>query len=199
MYVISDVPKEILNQLEVVIHEKNKIPLNADLAGNIKNEFAIPKGKPFISPFLMQMLVAHKEKYPDYFKKAHSTFDYKEVDIGLFNLWVNFQKKHEFNPVHVHDGLFSFVIWHKVPYTMDAEKANFPNMKEGDIKAGMFAFLFTDPMGRVTQETLPVDKTWEGKIALFPANLNHQVYPFYTYDEYRISISGNLGFQAKKN
>jgi hypothetical protein len=119
--------------------------------------------------------------------------------IGLFNLWVNFQKKHEFNPVHVHDGLFSFVIWHKVPYTMDAEKANFPNMKEGDIKAGMFAFLFTDPMGRVTQETLPVDKTWEGKIALFPANLNHQVYPFYTSDEYRISISGNLGFQAKKN
>ena len=46
----------------------------------------------------MQMIVAHKEKYPVILKKAHSTFDYKEVDIGLFNLWVNFQKKHGIQP-----------------------------------------------------------------------------------------------------
>jgi hypothetical protein len=39
-----------------------------------------------------------------------------------------------------------------------------------------------------------VDKEWEGKIALFPAKLNHLVYPFYTSDEPRISISGNIGF-----
>jgi hypothetical protein len=40
-----------------------------------------------------------------------------------------------------------------------------------------------------------VDNTWEGKMALFPADLNHIVYPFYTSEDYRISISGNVGFK----
>ena len=37
-----------------------------------------------------------------------------------------------------------------------------------------------------------IDKSWEGVMILFPADTAHQVYPFYTSDDYRISISGNL-------
>tara|TARA_Y100001973_G_C5203062_1_gene339311 strand:+ start:3869 stop:4459 length:591 start_codon:yes stop_codon:yes gene_type:complete len=195
MYVLADVPKEILEILNNVIDEKGLSPLNQDLAGNIKHEYAIPKGKAAVSPMLMQMIIKHQEKYPNYFKKAHSTINYKACEIELFNLWVNFQKKYEFNPMHVHDGLYSFVIWHKVPYTMKDEKERLASMMDHDFRAGMFAFFFSDPSGRITQEALPVDNSWEGKVALFPANLNHCVYPFYTSDEYRISISGNLGFK----
>ena len=195
MYVIADVPKEILSILDGVIEEKGLSPLNQDLAGNIKHEYAIPKGKAAVSPMLMQMIIKHQEKYPNFFKKAHSTINYKACEIELFNLWVNFQKKYEFNPMHVHDGLYSFVIWHKVPYTMKDEKERLASMMDNDFRAGMFAFFFSDPSGKITQEALPVDKSWEGKVALFPANLNHCVYPFYTSDEYRISISGNLGFK----
>ena len=195
MYVLADVPKEILEILDNVIDEKGLSPLNQDLAGNIKHEYAIPKGKAAVSPMLMQMIIKHQEKYPNFFKKAHSTINYKACEIELFNLWVNFQKKYEFNPMHVHDGLYSFVIWHKVPYTMKDEKERLASMMDNDFRAGMFAFFFSDPSGKITQEALPVDKNWEGKVALFPANLNHCVYPFYTSDEYRISISGNLGFK----
>ena len=195
MYVLADVPKEILEILNNVIDEKGLSPLNQDLAGNIKHEYAIPKGKAAVSPMLMQMIIKHQEKYPNFFKKAHSTINYKACEIELFNLWVNFQKKYEFNPMHVHDGLYSFVIWHKVPYTMKDEKERLASMMDNDFRAGMFAFFFSDPSGKITQDALPVDKSWEGKVALFPANLNHCVYPFYTSDEYRISISGNLGFK----
>ena len=195
MYVLADVPKEILEILDNVIDEKGLSPLNQDLAGNIKHEYAIPKGKAAGAPMLMQMIIKHQEKYPNFFKKAHSTINYKACEIELFNLWVNFQKKYEFNPMHVHDGLYSFVIWHKVPYTMKDEKERLASMMDNDFRAGMFAFFFSDPSGKITQEALPVDKNWEGKVALFPANLNHCVYPFYTSDEYRISISGNLGFK----
>ena len=195
MYVLADVPKEILEILDNVIDEKGLSPLNQDLAGNIKHEYAIPKGKAAVSPMLMQMIIKHQEKYPNFFKKAHSTINYKACEIELFNLWVNFQKKYEFNPMHVHDGLYSFVIWHKVPYTMKDEKERLASMMDNEFRAGMFAFFFSDPSGKITQEALPVDKNWEGKVALFPANLNHCVYPFYTSDEYRISISGNLGFK----
>jgi len=195
MYVIADVPKEILTILDNVIREKELSPLNADLAGNIKNEFAIPKGKAAVSPMLMEMVIKHQEKYPNFFKKAHSMLNYKACEIELFNLWVNFQKKHEFNPMHIHDGLYSFVIWHKVPYKMADERARLPHMTDNDFRAGMFAFFFSEPSGRISQEALGVDNSWEGKVALFPASLNHCVYPFYTSDEYRISISGNIGFK----
>ena len=195
MYVLADVPKDILEILDDVIKEKALSPINGDLAGNIKHEYSIPRGKAAVSPMLMHMVVKHKEKYPNFFKKAHSTLNYKACEVELFNLWVNFQKKYEFNPMHVHDGLYSFVIWHKVPYTMKDEKERLSSMTDNDFRAGMFAFFFSDPSGKITQEALPVDKNWEGKVALFPANLNHCVYPFYTSDEYRISISGNLGFK----
>ena len=77
---------------------------------------------------------------------------------------------------------------------MKDEKARFPHMKENEIRAGHFCFLLTNEMGQITDHVIPADKEWEGKMALFPANMNHQVYPFYTSDEYRVSISGNIGF-----
>ena len=39
-----------------------------------------------------------------------------------------------------------------------------------------------------------VDKTYEKKAFIFPAALQHSVYPFYGTDEYRITVSGNLAF-----
>mgnify|MGYP003116735301 FL=1 len=195
MYVLTDVPKDILNILDTCINEKGLKPINDELAGNLKHEYSIPKGKAAVSPFLMRLIIEHQKKYPDFFKQAHSTLNYKHCEIELFNLWVNFQKKYEFNPMHVHDGLYSFVIWHKIPYKIDEEKARL-KMKEIDKRAGMFAFLFTGLDGKIHSEALPVDNSWEGKCALFPAKLNHLVYPFYTSDDYRISISGNLGFKT---
>ena len=195
MYVLADVPKDILSKLDECIDEKGLNPVNGDLAGNIMHEYSIPKGKPVVSPMLMHMVTEFNKKYPNYIKKAHSTVNYKQVDIELFNLWVNFQKKHEFNPMHVHDGLYSFVIWHKVPYDIKNEKARLPNIRDEDFRAGMFAFFYSEPGGKIYQEAIPVDKNWQGKIALFPATLDHCVYPFYTSDEYRVSISGNIGFK----
>ena len=46
MYVLTDVPKDLLNILDECIKEKDLTALNSDLAGNIKHEYSIPKGKP---------------------------------------------------------------------------------------------------------------------------------------------------------
>ena len=195
MYLIADIPKEISKILDDVIDEKGLNPINSDLVGHIKHEYAIPKGKAAVSPLLMEMVFKYNEKFPNYFKMAHSTLNFKACEIELFNLWVNFQKKHEFNPIHIHDGLYSFVIWHKVPYLYEDERERLQHMKQDQIRAGMFAFFYSEPGGKIHQEAIPVDNKWEGKICLFPASLNHCVYPFYTSDEYRISISGNIGFK----
>lgn len=55
-----------------------------------------------------------------------------------------------------------------------------------------FQFTYTDTLGQINQELIPVDKTYDGVLCIFPSKLNHQVYPFYTSDEYRISVSGNI-------
>ena len=64
MYVLTDVPKDLLNILDECIKEKDLTALNSDLAGNIKHEYSIPKGKAAISPFLMRLIVEHQKKFP---------------------------------------------------------------------------------------------------------------------------------------
>ena len=195
MYLLATVPPEVSSKLDEIVKQKHTIKANHDLAGNIKNEFMIPDAKPIIWPLLDILIKEWAKKYPSEFARLGSMSNQEEFRLMLFNTWVNFQKKHEFNPIHTHDGVFSFVIWHKVPFTQKDEYARFPNMKEDQIKAGHFSFVVTNQMGKVIQHDMCVDNTWEGKMALFPADLNHIVYPFYTSDEYRISISGNVGFQ----
>jgi hypothetical protein len=195
MYLLATVPPDVSLKLDEIVKQKHTIKANHDLAGNIKNEFMIPNAKPIIWPLIDVLIKEWAKKYPAEFARLGSMSNQEEFRMMLFNTWVNFQKKHEFNPIHTHDGVFSFVIWHKVPFTKEDEYARFPNMKEDQIKAGHFAFIVTSQLGSIIQHDMCIDKTWEGKMALFPANLNHIVYPFYTSDEYRISISGNIGFQ----
>ena len=200
MFVLADVPKDILKILDDVIKEKELSPLNGDLAGNIMHEYSIPKGKAAVSPMLMHMIVKHREKYPNYFKKAHSTLNYRACEIELFNLWVNFQKKHEFNPMHVHRGVFSFVLFMKIPYDLEQEDKVFPDTVnpgkfEGyhdDLRTSRFVFVNPDPLYGMKQIPLHVDKSFEGKGCLFRSLQNHMVYPFYTSDETRVTVSGNI-------
>ena len=39
---------------------------------------------------------------------------------------------------------------------------------------------------------IEADHHWEQVIILFPSITQHCVYPFYTSDDYRITVSGNL-------
>ena len=50
----------------------------------------------------------------------------------------------------------------------------------------MLQFLYTDMSGKIQGYQVHVDKSFEGKIVMFPANLPHIVYPFYTTNKKRI-------------
>jgi len=114
------------------------------------------------------------------------------LSLELKMLWVNFQKKYEFNPVHHHTGLYSFVIWVKIPYDYKTE-CSIDSCKNAKAKLpGSFAFYYTDHNGRIEEAPINLDPSYEKKIVVFPSYLSHCVYPFYTSDDYRISISGNL-------
>jgi hypothetical protein len=113
--------------------------------------------------------------------------------FNLESLWVNFQKKHEFNPPHDHSGVFSFVIWMQIP-TSYAEQKKLPICAESnaDNHISNFAFNYTNTLGRVSTFAYNMEKEAEGYMVMFPSTMLHQVFPFYENDGERISISGNV-------
>lgn len=178
---------------DIVMEEVNEIQSDFDnykdwnegLAGNIERQYPLVKCLPYMQKFLSFLCTEYSKGWNYYPKNGEYYF---ETD----NLWVNYQKKNEFNPIHHHGGAFSFVCWLKIPYTLEDE-LNAPHVKGSkNKKASTFQFLYTNTLGNITQETLYVDKDWEKRLMVFPAHLSHCVYPFSTSDDYRISISGNL-------
>jgi len=120
----------------------------------------------------------------------HSWSKNIEIDLQsyLMTLQVNYQKKYEYNPLHYHSGLFSFVIWMKIPYDINNERNL--DIATNFREASNFAFVYNSDWGVSTEYIQPK----ENYCCIFPSHLNHLVYPFYTSDENRISITGNIGF-----
>jgi hypothetical protein len=156
---------------------------NEGLAGNMEKQYEMVKSIPILEPYLNEMCKSYTE-YWNYYKKSG--------DFKLTQMWVNFQKKNEFNPIHHHTETFSFACWLKIPYNI-RDELNATHTKNSNAKAASaFQFIYPNILGNITLETLYVNKDWEKRLVLFPAHLSHCVYPFSTSDEYRISISGNL-------
>ena len=110
----------------------------------------------------------------------------------MHSWWVNYQKQNEFNPIHNHGGVYSFVIWMKIPY--DSKKQNQKDIARNSNTPliGDFQFVYVDILGRSRTQTYRLSPYCEGTMLFFPSQLNHQVYPFYDCDEDRISVSGNI-------
>lgn len=143
---------------------------------------------------IFKLIDLHEQKY-QYFNRLFNFITELQdgkVRFELERIWVNIQRKGEFLPVHNHSGVYSFVIWSDVPFNIEDEAEASPNPTTEKNRAGHFQFLYTDTLGKICTLNLPVDQRWEGKICLFPAELHHQVYPFYSSNDVRVSISGNI-------
>jgi hypothetical protein len=167
---------------------------NVNLAGNIKREYQLIESKKYMEELLMPLVCAYDRDY-GYMQNFTALTD--NVPIVLDSCWVNFQKKYEFNPAHFHYGLLSFVIWINVPYDMEEERKLSPGSESNFNQAGMFSFLYNNSTGGIQAFEIPINKDMENKIILFPSNFFHMVYPFFSSDGYRISVSGN--FKLKIN
>ena len=172
---------------------KNKKSHQAKLAGNIKEEWNISEATDLFNEYILNLINKHPV-HLNFLNKEKSKFCQKKPLLKLTDLWVNFQKKHEFNPIHVHDGLFSFIIFVQIPYDIHKELKEGPGHLGNSSLASCLQFIVTNQMGRIHNETVYVDKSYEGGIYFFNAETSHCVYPFFTSDDYRITVSGNIAF-----
>ena len=178
---------------EYISKSKEEDKIHKNLAGNISRSLHLDDTDNW---FLDNVLISLIENYKGTFKESSSHASQvifnKNVPYAISTLWVNHQKQHEFNPLHKHSGLFSFNIFMKIPYNYK-EQHEIPFVKNSNSpKAGNFEFVYSDSMGNIHPHTYDLDSSSEGLMLFFPAEMYHQVYPFYNCEEERITISGNI-------
>ena len=203
-YSFLKVPEKILEEIKPQINRlEQNFNLgereNFNLIGEIKNEYTFNLS-PLVEQFLSKALNDFEVK-SNYF---HSRFNFN-VPVQLRNHanWINYQKKHEYNPPHNHSGIYSWVIFYQIPYYLSDElkfgKSDLTIQNPQNFKNGNFSFITGDYMPKTKQHEIThvpilnkyIDKTYEGYMVIFPSNLTHTVYPFYSSDDFRITIAGN--------
>ena len=99
--------------------------------------------------------------------------------LSLPIVWVNYQKKGDFNPVHNHSGFLSFIIYVDMPDLSNEQKM------AGDIN---WRYGESHDLIKNTLNITPSKKDF----FMFPSWLDHWVYPFANSNATRITVAGNL-------
>ena len=187
-----EIPNEIFKELVKIVKDKS-IHFNEKLSGNMKEEYSLEKYKKYFENFILSQ-IAKNDFFVNYLDNL-IIFKPNSQKLVLESLWVNYQKKYEFNPIHTHDGIFSFIIFIQIPFIIEEEKNKSPGIKSNFNCPGYLSFLYLDSNARggIAVENIAIDKTCEGTGLIFKSTVHHTVYPFYSEGE-RITISGNIFF-----
>ena len=102
--------------------KKTEIDYKSKLAGQIASERGYDeKQREKIIPYLSPYLGVYDEAYQRYQNKRFE----RKPEYTLTALWCNFQRQHEFNPPHDHDGKLSFVIYLSIPDKLKEENKKY--------------------------------------------------------------------------
>jgi len=191
-------PVDIFNKLKEITKERNE-PYNDKLAGNIVREETLDQHVELLEEFIIKSIKMYSpfnEITSEFLRMISPLEDNSNIiKLKLRDLWINHMKKHEFNPVHRHYGHYSFIVFVQIPFDGAELRKNSPGFKGSENQSGGVSFFHRggdNPTASFVEERILPDKNWEGDVLIFPAYLNHCVYPFYNTDESRITVSGNV-------
>ena len=158
------------------------------LAGILKEEYEY-KDKGMFVQEIAQILGVYDEA----FQKWKSERYKNKPHYVLTSLWVNFMKKHEYNPPHDHADQLSLVIFLDVPNEIKEEAKAFKGQSGGP---GSLSFVYGEGNRQAItyQSIIPQNRD----MFIFPSWLKHYVAPFYS-DVTRISVSGNVASSVPLN
>ena len=176
LYEWYEVSEDILGKMyHMVDSPDNQKKVHSNfLAGNIRDEFSIDVTQmdPDITEYLNYMCS-----------------NYCRQSVKLKHMWQNRQRRYEFNPLHMHpSGDVSFVVWLRLPYDREVEMKSDNCVNSNMPSNSLFSFVYVEG-GRVAETKLTPK---EGLIVMFDSQTYHQVYPFFSSDGVRVSISGNM-------
>ena len=171
---------------------ENFSKVDNQLSGNIV-EYQLIDSRNCISELLLPYVKLYNDHY-NYLNSIHILTE--SCPVVLDKCWVNFQKKHDFNPNHNHTGVMSFVFWIDIPYTTEEEQIVGPKKYGNFNVSGQFEFQYINSIGNISSYNIKTDKSYNNKMILFPSKMVHCAYPFYSSDEFRISVAGNFNLKV---
>lgn len=192
------ITEELDKLYDIAKHNSYLLPsAKKALAGYIKDEYFVKHSKEF-NDFIINTITDNLEFIND----SSQVFKHSDY-IQIETQWINIQKSGESNPVHDHSGAYSYVFWHKIPFTFEDEIKVSPIANTSTTSfPGDFYFHFVDfdepffkednNYGYLRTIAQNVDNFKEGTFCIFPAYLSHSVQPFYSSDKDRVTFSGNL-------
>ena len=191
-------PEHLFKELKKIIDTPNLLPNNPNLAGNIRREESLNPYRNVFNEYLSSLIQLYNPYthlvIPEFLKLyTYETRD--KIKLSLRSFWVNHMKQYEFNPIHSHDGCFSFVIFVKIPFKSEEMLKIAPGVEGNDNVAGCLQLIRNQndlPMKTFSTYNIFADESWEGWMVMFPAYMHHLVYPFYGTEETRITVSGNI-------
>ena len=188
-------PDDDIKNLWKLIDEAKKKPddMRNELAGNITSSIRLDIQSPLMETFMKETLNSFVDKHIESYGGPIRLVIKEGQTLGVDSFWVNFQRQTEFNPMHDHAGVYSFVIWMQIPTSFEEQrKLPIAINSNASTQISNFSFTYVDILGKMKSFAYNMEKEAEGYMVLFPASLHHLVSPFYDNDGERISISGNI-------
>ena len=188
-------PKE-MDYIWRCIGNKNKEKANNTLIGHLSGSHYLQDKSDW---FFMNTLIPLINQYKEEFRNIGDRFPTNlQHPLYLNRWWVNYQKQGEYNPLHNHSGIYSFVVWMKIPYN-DKDQQNIQIARESNSPSnGRLQIHYTNILGELDSYNYPLNPEDEGTLLFFPSALHHSVNPYFDCDEERISVSGNIRLNTAK-
>ena len=138
--------------------------------------------KEVLNPIIQEYVADYG--FPEKLKTTHIH------DLTFQKFWANYTGKGEYQALHNHDAIWSFVIWLKLPAVANVEQSVKDAMHPD---AGDFILMYSDIIGGTRKVNWKLEKQYnEGHMLLFPSDLYHAVYPHFQTDEKRLSLAGDI-------
>jgi len=184
----TKMPNYIIKRL-LTDGKKLKETYNHRLAGHLDNQFLYSnKTQNWFYKEIQPILNAYRDGHCKY----HG-IDNLPVELSFDDLWINYMKSGDFNPIHTHGGDYSFVLFVDVPKKLTQEQIDYEGTSA---KPGMLMFEFTQQARPKWATTGTIVQPQPGDFFMFPALLQHWVAPFKSKIT-RISVSGNMRIENK--
>jgi hypothetical protein len=184
---LADIPEDLLKEIKKEVRDvKNHKKYTTGISSNkIAKHYSLIKTKPKLDEFLKICLNEYEKRYNYILEHASKTLNRKNIDIIFTEAWFNIQKKGEFLSNHFHDGILSYSLWIDIPFEDNIDEKN-------EKFNSCFELMYTNIIGKIVSKKIFVDKSWEGKMILFPSTIVHCVYPFFKTKGDRVSVAGNM-------
>lgn len=187
----TKLPQKIVDRLWGYVN-KAKENWNIHLAGNIEKSLLLEDEDDYFMDNIVGPIANLYTNNANSVGWINDTHTHSSKSLKLSSLWVNFQNKHEYNPLHNHGGIVSFVVWMKIPTHWEDQHALPISANSNTPSASDFMLAYTNILGSIVAQPIEMGKANENAMLVFPSTMQHQVYPFYNCSEDRISVSGNI-------